>query len=153
MLRRVDTLVFHRRECSQQCCSVDSDAEYQEEVRNLELCPDRCNAISATADVAQPVATDLSSSFALLVWFFFRFGTGILHSMENATQFVHGTPKEAASQRTYITSVLTKCLTRETDVNIPYESGMSNAFNESVWLMNRGEIGSVLAAEVLGLSR
>jgi len=32
---------------------------------------------------------------------FFRFGTGILHSMENATQFVHGTPRLAASHRTY----------------------------------------------------
>jgi hypothetical protein len=32
--------------------------------------------------------------------FFFRFGTGILHSMEKATQLVHGTPSEAASQRT-----------------------------------------------------
>jgi hypothetical protein len=31
---------------------------------------------------------------------FFRFGVGILHSMEKATQFVHGTPRLAASQRT-----------------------------------------------------
>ena len=31
---------------------------------------------------------------------FFRFGGGILHSIEKATQLVHGTPKEAASQRT-----------------------------------------------------
>ncbi len=33
---------------------------------------------------------------------FFRFGVGILHSIENAVQFVHGTPKLAASHRTYI---------------------------------------------------
>lgn len=32
---------------------------------------------------------------------FFRFGAGILHSMEKATQFVQGTPRLAASQRTY----------------------------------------------------
>jgi hypothetical protein len=35
-----------------------------------------------------------------LVWFFLRFGVGILHSMEKATQLVQGTPKLAASQRT-----------------------------------------------------
>jgi len=55
--------------------------------------------------------TDLSPSLALLVWFFLRLGTGILHSMENATQFVHGTPRDAASQRTWIASVLLHCLT------------------------------------------
>ena len=32
---------------------------------------------------------------------FFRLGVGILHSMLKATQFVHGTPSEAASHRTY----------------------------------------------------
>ena len=32
---------------------------------------------------------------------FFLFGVGILHSMLKATQFVHGTPSEAASHRTY----------------------------------------------------
>jgi hypothetical protein len=42
----------------------------------------------------------LSSSLDLCVLFFLRFGTGILHSMENATQLVQGTPNEAASQRT-----------------------------------------------------
>ena len=42
----------------------------------------------------------LSSSFALDVVVFFLLGTGILHSMAKATQFVHGTPSEAASQRT-----------------------------------------------------
>ena len=31
---------------------------------------------------------------------FLRLGTGILHSIEKATQFVHGTPREAASHRT-----------------------------------------------------
>lgn len=36
-----------------------------------------------------------------LVWFFLRFGVGILHSIEKATQLVHGTPRLAASQRTY----------------------------------------------------
>jgi hypothetical protein len=35
-----------------------------------------------------------------LVWFFLRFGVGILHSIEKATQLVQGTPKLAASQRT-----------------------------------------------------
>lgn len=42
----------------------------------------------------------LSDSRPLLAWFFFRFGAGILHSMANATQLVHGTPRLAASQRT-----------------------------------------------------
>ena len=32
---------------------------------------------------------------------FFLLGVGILHSMEKATQLVHGTPKLAASQRTW----------------------------------------------------
>jgi len=46
----------------------------------------------------------LSESFALpvAVVVFFLFGVGILHSMEKATQFVHGTPKLAASHRTYL---------------------------------------------------
>lgn len=42
----------------------------------------------------------LSSSLDLCMLFFLRFGTGILHSMENATQLVQGTPNEAASHRT-----------------------------------------------------
>lgn len=33
--------------------------------------------------------------------FFFRFGDGILHSIEKATQLVQGTPRLAASQRTW----------------------------------------------------
>ena len=39
-----------------------------------------------------------SVSFLLAV--FLRFGVGILHSIEKATQLVHGTPKLAASHRT-----------------------------------------------------
>ena len=42
--------------------------------------------------------TYLSVSFLDPV--FFRFGVGILHSIENAVQFVHGTPRLAASHRT-----------------------------------------------------
>lgn len=34
--------------------------------------------------------------------FFLRFGVGILHSIEKATQLVQGTPRLAASQRTWI---------------------------------------------------
>lgn len=45
-------------------------------------------------------STYLSVSFLPAV--FFRFGAGILHSMEKATQLVHGTPRLAASQRTCI---------------------------------------------------
>ena len=41
------------------------------------------------------------SSLAL-VEFFLRLGVGILHSMEKATQLVQGTPRLAASQRTWI---------------------------------------------------
>jgi len=44
--------------------------------------------------------TNLSSSFVLEEVVFFLFGTGILQSMEKATQLVHGIPSEAASQRT-----------------------------------------------------
>ncbi len=33
-------------------------------------------------------------------WLFLRFGVGILHSIEKATQLVQGTPRLAASQRT-----------------------------------------------------
>lgn len=36
-----------------------------------------------------------------LFGFFFRFGVGILHSIPKATQLVHGTPRLAASHRTY----------------------------------------------------
>ena len=36
-----------------------------------------------------------------LNWFFFLFGVGILHSIEKATQLVQGTPRLAASHRTY----------------------------------------------------
>src|SRR5262249_44736498 len=45
------------------------------------------------------LATYLLPSFDF-VWFFFRFGVGILHSMEKATQLVQGTPRLAASHRT-----------------------------------------------------
>ena len=55
-----------------------------------------CNAGSV-------VCAHLSSSFFPAV--FFLFGAGILHSMEKATQFVHGTPRLAASQRTCYTMV------------------------------------------------
>lgn len=43
--------------------------------------------------------THLSDSFLPLV--FLRFGVGILHSIWKATQFVHGTPRLAASHRTW----------------------------------------------------
>lgn len=46
----------------------------------------------------------LSESFALAAAVFLRFGTGILHSIEKATQFVQGTPKLAASHLTYTPS-------------------------------------------------
>jgi hypothetical protein len=36
------------------------------------------------------------------VWVFFLFGVGILHSIWKATQLVQGTPREAASQRTFL---------------------------------------------------
>lgn len=44
----------------------------------------------------------LSESFAFAAELvFFLFGVGILHSMLNATQFVQGTPRLAASHRTW----------------------------------------------------
>ena len=45
------------------------------------------------------MSSHLSVSFFPPV--FFRLGAGILHSIEKATQLVHGTPKLAASQRTW----------------------------------------------------
>lgn len=36
------------------------------------------------------------------VWVFFLLGVGILHSIWKATQLVQGTPREAASQRTFL---------------------------------------------------
>lgn len=50
-------------------------------------------------------ATYLSESFMRVLpadaaCVFLRFGVGILHSIEKATQLVHGTPRLAASQRT-----------------------------------------------------
>jgi hypothetical protein len=47
--------------------------------------------------------TYLSESFCRVLTapcVFFLFGVGILHSIPNATQFVHGTPRLAASHRT-----------------------------------------------------
>lgn len=54
------------------------------------------------AHIQPPRESYLSESFALPVTVFFLFGVGILHSIENATQLVHGTPKLAASHRTYL---------------------------------------------------
>jgi hypothetical protein len=48
------------------------------------------------------LGTYLSESFAFPAAVFFLLGVGILHSIENATQLVHGTPKLAASHRTYL---------------------------------------------------
>lgn len=47
-----------------------------------------------------------------LPWAFFLFGAGILHSMEKATQLVHGTPRLAASQRTYSRTFSVQCVRR-----------------------------------------
>jgi len=44
------------------------------------------------------LSESLDSSTAF--WAFLRFGVGMRHSIWKATQFVHGTPKLAASQRT-----------------------------------------------------
>ena len=41
-----------------------------------------------------------SASWARAVCVFLRLGVGMRHSMEKAVQFVQGTPREAASQRT-----------------------------------------------------
>jgi hypothetical protein len=62
--------------------------------------------------------------------------------MENATQFVHGTPREAASQRTWTTSVLVPCTTWIVHASVPYENGMSMALFESVlWMVDRATTG------------
>lgn len=69
---------------------------------------DRITAVTAGPDSNQRTIwgvcngrerQDLSESLAL-PWAFFRLGGGIRHSMLKATQFVHGTPRLAASQRT-----------------------------------------------------
>lgn len=43
------------------------------------------------------------------VWVFFLLGVGILHSIWKATQLVQGTPREAASQRTFLLFKNTDC--------------------------------------------
>ena len=48
----------------------------------------------------QDAGAYLSSSFTLEPAVFLRLGTGILHSIEKATQLVQGTPRAAASHRT-----------------------------------------------------
>lgn len=48
-----------------------------------------------------PASLVPSASLARAVCVFLRFGVGMRHSMEKAVQFVHGTPSEAASQRTW----------------------------------------------------
>lgn len=59
----------------------------------------RCAAnVSPATAVRGVTISHLSDSFFPPV--FLRFGVGILHSIENATQFVHGTPRLAASHRT-----------------------------------------------------
>lgn len=50
--------------------------------------------------MAGELCTHLSESFAALACVFFLLGCGILQSIEKATQFVHGTPRLAASHRT-----------------------------------------------------
>lgn len=45
--------------------------------------------------------TYLCESWALTVAVFLRFGAGMRHSMEKAVQLVQGTPRLAASQRTW----------------------------------------------------
>lgn len=46
------------------------------------------------------------------VWVFFLLGVGILHSIWKATQLVQGTPREAASQRTFLLFKKTGCQSR-----------------------------------------
>jgi hypothetical protein len=60
-------------------------------------------SISSDRDDDEEMSTHRSSSFLSAV--FFLFGVGILHSMPNAVQFVHGTPRLAASHRTYSSAV------------------------------------------------
>jgi hypothetical protein len=101
----------------------------------------------------------LSSSFALELLVFFLLGTGILHSIAKATQFVHGTPREAASQRTWRTEASQRRTTSrigmlsENDSNIPYAHDTSAGL--SIMLALCGGFAScdhaASAAEVLGL--
>lgn len=56
---------------------------------------------------------------------FFLLGAGILHSMEKATQFVHGTPKLAASQRTCASSFQQSLRIAVMADNVPFASGRS----------------------------
>ena len=52
------------------------------------------------APIAESRWKSYLSDSLIFVAVFFLFGLGILHSMLKATQFVHGTPRLAASQRT-----------------------------------------------------
>lgn len=57
---------------------------------------------------------------------FFLLGAGILHSIENATQLVHGTPRLAASHRTWFSISLIN-LVWHIGARIPSGRGMSSS--------------------------
>lgn len=74
------------------------------------------------------VATYPSSFLPVPV--FLRFGEGIRHSMPKAVQLVHGTPKLAASQRTYdgeSTQTYATMLVSVLGQHSPYVRDMSDA--------------------------
>jgi hypothetical protein len=69
----------------------------------LDRCQRRLDPVISTARNDSAYLSE-SLAFPAAVDVFFRFGVGILHSIEKATQLVHGTPKLAASHRTYVLS-------------------------------------------------
>ena len=62
----------------------------------------RLNISQSTARQAERKSRSCLSESFDFPCVFFLLGVGILHSMEKATQFVHGTPKLAASHRTWV---------------------------------------------------
>jgi len=66
----------------------------------------------------------LASSFVLEVVVRFRFGTGILHSIEKATQFVHGTLLHRQQCSRILSGALTLMMLHHSG---PLGSGVSHA--------------------------
>lgn len=74
------------------CCVVEGD-------RSVPAYDSACSLHSCQPNPCIAQITNLSDSFLPDV--FLRLGVGILHSIWKATQFVHGTPRLAASHRTW----------------------------------------------------
>jgi hypothetical protein len=66
------------------------------------LSPRSLSSVSFLTAAKPIMLSYLSTSLVREVVVFLRLGAGMRHSIEKAVQFVHGMPREAASQRTYL---------------------------------------------------